>query len=228
MVDFHSHILPGVDHGAASLEVSVQMLNEAKKADVATIVATPHFYKHKMELDSFLKNREQGFSLLNNYLAENDSIGIRVIPAAEVALESNLLSVDLKKLAIEGTNHILIEMPMFGRWHTWMIDMLYEIESKFSLSVILAHIDRYSKENVEKLLDLDFTVQINAESLVRGSFFEKRKMRSLCTQGYVHLIGSDAHGIHERTYQDLITASKKLPQSLLSYFDNNANSILNL
>ena len=49
MVDFHSHILPGVDHGSASLEMSVEMLKTAKKAGVATIVATPHFYKHKMK-----------------------------------------------------------------------------------------------------------------------------------------------------------------------------------
>ena len=228
MVDFHSHILPGVDHGSASLEMSVEMLKTAKKAGVATIVATPHFYKHKMDLEDFLSRRNESYTLLTNYLAENNSLGIQIIPAAEVALESNLLSVDLKKLAIGGTNHILIEMPMYGRWHSWMFDMLFEIESKFSLSVILAHIDRYSKENVDKLLDLDFICQMNAEAFVTGSFFDKRRMRALCSKGYVHLIGSDAHGTKERTYQDLVSASQKLPKSLLSQFESNANEILKI
>lgn len=226
MIDFHSHILPAVDHGASSLEASVEMLNQAKKAGVATIVATPHFYLHKNNLDAFLERRKQACSELNNYIAGNSSIGIRVIPAAEVALESKLLTIDLRKLAIEGTDSILIEMPMFGGWHSWMYDMLYEIESRFSLNVILAHVDRYEKENVSRLLDMGFIAQINAESLVKGSFFRKRKMLSLCQNGAIHLLGSDAHDSVERSYQDMILASKKLSPELLSYFDTNAKQII--
>ena len=104
--------------------------------------------------------------------------------------------------------------------------MLYEIESKFSLSIVLAHVDRYEKENVDKLLDMGFTAQINASSLVKGSFFEKRRLRSLCNQGLIHLIGSDAHDVKERSYHEMIIASHKLPQSLLDYFEYNANEIL--
>ncbi|MBQ7364972.1 MAG: hypothetical protein IJW46_05190 [Clostridia bacterium] len=226
MVDFHSHILPNVDHGAASLDISIQMLNAAKKAGVTKIVATPHFYSHKDSLHSFLERRSTAITELRNYIAENSSIGIDIICGAEVALGHKLLSHDLKQLTIEGTNAILIEMPMFDHWQSWMFDMLYEIESRFSLTVILAHVDRYGKEKAERLLDMGFLAQINAESLVRGSFGEKRRMRSFCKNGAIHLIGSDAHDISERTYTDLILASKKLPRALLSYFEENALDIL--
>lgn len=226
MIDFHSHILPGVDHGAASLDVSVEMLKQAKKAGVATIVATPHFYLHRDSLDSFLERRNKAYSVLKDYLAKDSSIGIDVVCGAEVALESKLLTLDLKKLAIEGTNSILIEMPMFGAWHSWMFHMLYEIESRFSLNVILAHVDRYGKESCARLLDMGFTAQINAEALVRGSFFQKRRFMNLCREGAVHLIGSDAHDTKERSYDDLILLSKKASSDLLEYFDLNAKDVL--
>ncbi len=226
MVDFHSHILPGVDHGAASLDVSVQMLKQAQKAGVAKIVATPHFYVHESNVDDFLKRRFVAVEELNNYIALDSSLNIEIIPAAEVALEKGLFSVDLRKLTIGNTNYILIEMPQMGKWYSWMFDMLYEIESKFSLSVILAHVDRYSQENMEKLLELDFVTQINAESLISGSFFAKRRMRSLCKNGLVHLIGSDAHDTEERSYRELIAASRKLSLQMLDYFEQNANDVL--
>ncbi len=226
MIDFHSHILPSVDHGAASLEISVQMLEQAKKAGVTTIVATPHFYLHKDSLDAFLERRNAASDLLKNYIAQNSRFNIEIRAAAEVALENKLLSQDLRKLAIEGTNSILIEMPLFGRWHSWMYEMLYDIESQFKLDVIIAHIDRYPKENIPRLLEMGFTTQINADSLVKGSFFEKRRMRALCNNRFAHLIGSDAHDTVERNYENLISASRKLPSSLLTYFVQNAKDIL--
>ena len=226
MIDFHSHILPGVDHGASELSVSVQLLEQAKKADVTKIVATPHFYKHKDNVEEFLERRNRAFVEINNYIASNSSFDIEIVPAAEVALEKDLLTVDLRKLTIGDTDNILIEMPQSGRWYSWMFDMLYEIESRYSLNVILAHVDRYSKENMEKLLELGFISQINAESLVTGSFSSKRRMRSLCKKGAVHLIGSDAHDPTERSYREMVAVSKKIPKAILQDFDYNANQMI--
>ena len=42
MIDIHSHILPGVDDGADTLETSVGMLRAAAAAGTTDIVATPH------------------------------------------------------------------------------------------------------------------------------------------------------------------------------------------
>lgn len=226
IIDFHSHVLPNVDHGAASLETSIRMLQEAKKAGVTKIVATPHFYLHSDSLDAFLDRRDRAKECLSNYIAENSSCDIQIIAGAEVALERGLLTLDLKRLAIENSNLILIEMPMFGHWQTWMFDMLYEIESKYSLSVVLAHVDRYDRDKRERLLDMGFVSQINAEALVSGSLLERHRLRTLCRNGLIHLIGSDAHDTKERTYSELLTASKKLPESLLTYFYENSLDLL--
>ena len=42
VIDMHSHILPGVDDGAASYEMSMQMLRCAANDGISTITLTPH------------------------------------------------------------------------------------------------------------------------------------------------------------------------------------------
>ena len=42
MVDLHSHILPGLDDGAPSLEISVEMARVAVESGVRAMVATLH------------------------------------------------------------------------------------------------------------------------------------------------------------------------------------------
>ena len=44
MVDLHTHILPGVDDGAASLEETVEMLRIAHESGTRVMVATPHMF----------------------------------------------------------------------------------------------------------------------------------------------------------------------------------------
>ena len=44
MVDFHSHILPGIDDGSASLEESIELLKREAEQGINHVVATPHFY----------------------------------------------------------------------------------------------------------------------------------------------------------------------------------------
>ena len=52
-IDFHAHILPELDHGSKSLEISLQQLDWAKRVQVDTIVSTSHFYGWRRDLDDF-------------------------------------------------------------------------------------------------------------------------------------------------------------------------------
>ena len=42
-IDIHSHILPGVDDGSASMEQTIRILYMAAKEQITTIIATPHY-----------------------------------------------------------------------------------------------------------------------------------------------------------------------------------------
>ncbi|WP_374719026.1 CpsB/CapC family capsule biosynthesis tyrosine phosphatase, partial [Parageobacillus toebii] len=42
MIDIHSHILPGVDDGAQTIDDAIAMARAAVKEGITTIIATPH------------------------------------------------------------------------------------------------------------------------------------------------------------------------------------------
>ena len=44
VIDFHSHILPGIDDGSRNVETSIGMLRMCREHGVDIMVATPHFY----------------------------------------------------------------------------------------------------------------------------------------------------------------------------------------
>ena len=43
VVDFHTHILPGADHGSDSVETTLRQLEFARDAGVKRLIATSHF-----------------------------------------------------------------------------------------------------------------------------------------------------------------------------------------
>ena len=43
IIDFHSHILPGIDDGARNLDTSMAMLEQIREQKVDYMVAAPHF-----------------------------------------------------------------------------------------------------------------------------------------------------------------------------------------
>ena len=64
MIDFHSHVLPGIDDGSSCEEESLDMLRIAKSQGVITMLATPHFYAQNNSVGHFLKDREKSFNKL--------------------------------------------------------------------------------------------------------------------------------------------------------------------
>ena len=51
MIDFHSHILPGIDDGSRSIEQTIRMLKEAKEAGFTKIISTSHYMEGYYESD---------------------------------------------------------------------------------------------------------------------------------------------------------------------------------
>ncbi len=45
MIDLHSHILPGIDDGARSLDIALEMAQQAVDCGISRMVCTPHIHK---------------------------------------------------------------------------------------------------------------------------------------------------------------------------------------
>ena len=200
MVDFHSHILPGIDDGSPSRDVSLEMLRLEAQQGITHVVATPHFYAREDRLDHFLKKRDISEQALRCKMEQDPGLP-ELLVGAEVSFFRGISeSTFLRELTITGTNGILIEMPA-APWTEAMYGELAAIAERQRLVPIIAHIDRYigpwrTYRIPHRLAQLPVLVQANAEA-----FLDRRMaplMLRLLREGNIHLLGSDCHDLTER------------------------------
>lgn len=221
-IDFHAHVLPHADHGSTSVETSIKQLEEAKKAQVDFIVATPHFYPNKHSLHSFLRRRQQGYDKIRSKLDELQ-IGCRL--GAEVMLCEGLENLEgIRELCIEGTSVMLLELP-FRTINSRLITSVCNLQ-EMGIIPVLAHIDRYSVADVNSVLRLGTAAQINADAFFR--LFGKGKAVRAVKNRVVQALGSDAHEDRMRCYPEFARALKKLGPELEARIMQDSAELLNI
>lgn len=200
MIDWHSHILPGMDDGSKDVAESVSMLQMQASQGIGTVIATPHFYANDETVAAFADRRRKAYEALREQLPENAP---RILLGAEVRYYQGISRMeDLNDLRIEGSKLLLLEMPM-AVWTESVIRELIELSGKRSVQIVLAHIERYlrlQKQSVwDRLVESGILMQVN------GSFFttlaSKRKAISLLEEGMVQFLGSDCHNLTTRSPQ---------------------------
>lgn len=207
--DFHSHILPGADHGSDGPDTTFCQLAFAGTAGVDRIVATPHFYPQRHSVSSFLKRRNDAYALLCREAEKREIPLPQIRLGAEVLLCDGLDRMDrLSDLCMAGTDALLLELP-FSDFHPELLDTV-ELIARRGIAVYLAHADRYPEEVINRILDAVPTVniQLNADALC-GLFLPKR-LRAWLDAGFVKLIGSDIHKRDAGAYSRFLSAQKKL------------------
>ena len=194
----------------------------------AAVIATPHFYANDESVDAFLARRSAAYENLRARLPE-DAPEIRL--GAEVRYYPGIAKMpDLKRLRIEGSRLLLLEMPM-TTWTEYTVRELGELAGKAGLTVVLAHIDRYlamQKASVwERLLKNGILMQVNA------SFFTelrtKRKAISMLKRGEIHFIGSDCHNMTTRPpriERAVSTIQKKFGDDFIAQMNEYGTSML--
>lgn len=232
LIDFHSHILPGIDDGSDSLETSLKMLEISKNQGVDIIVSTSHYYNFRETSSNFIYKRDDALCRLEQHIKEHDLDLPEIVPAAEVRLFPELhRDENLGRLCVGNTRNILVEMP-FSSWSDWMYNEIYALIT-MGYQPIMAHAERFvgavkEKEILTKLLSMDVYVQTNAES------FEDRKMRSLIKKfiklDRLTVLGSDCHNLGSRISRfdnacNYIT--KKYGKEYLQVLMENADYLIN-
>lgn len=202
-IDFHAHILPAADHGCADVDMSLRQLVMAGEAGITTLIATPHFYPHSHNISGFLERRNKAFSAISSvYKGE-----VKIICAAEVLLCEGLQNLaELGQLRIGDSNTILIEMPG-SPWNTRLIESLIHIKEVLGFEVVLAHVERYDPDDIQKLFSLGMLGQLNASAFC-GLFLKSRYL-SWIDDSFITALGSDIHGLG-KAYKEYSIAMKKL------------------
>lgn len=219
-IDFHCHILPGLDHGCRDLETALSQLAMAGQGGTDVLVATSHFYPHRMNMAGFLAKRAAAAEMLAAHLSADFP---KVAIGAEVACYPGIENMEgLEQLCIAGTDCLLLEMPT-TEWkdaHFEAVDATLER----GIRVVLAHIDRYDPKDVEEIMELDVMAQVNASSL--DSFFGRRKWKRFFEQGRVWALGSDLHGADKGAYDHFPKALAKLGDETVQHVMEKSTMLL--
>ena len=195
MFDFHTHILPGIDDGSRSVGESLAMAAELARQGVNGIAATPHFYASRSAPEQFFAKRQAAWDRLYSSLPP-DTPKIRL--GAEVQYFEGIHRMEgLERFRLEGTRLLLIEMPVC-RWTARMVDSIQKVNSRETINVLLAHIERYLRNQNGKALEQLHKGGVLMQAST-GFFIENRRLAmKMLRKGKIQLLGTDTHNMEHR------------------------------
>lgn len=195
MLDFHAHILPGVDDGSKNVDESREMLERMHAQGIRQVVATPHFYANDESMDHFLDRRAAALAKIEDL--QNRP---QILLGAEVRYYEGISRMpDLKKLCVQDSRLMLLEMP-FRLWSEYAVKEVVDIACQGRIIPVIAHVERYlfiqKKGVAERLLQNGVLFQVNADFLTEWK--RRRKALRMMKNGQIHFIGSDCHNLTDR------------------------------
>lgn len=196
MIDFHSHILPGVDDGAESIEDTMQLIKEASCAGFTKIISTSHYIEEQYEYDQ--DTRKQFLEILNSGIK---TLGedIQLYLGSEIYASYNMVELleDAKASSINNSRYVLFELPMQNEIPN-LKNLIYNLFDNNYIPII-AHPERYSyvKEDPNwliELIELGVLFQANYGSII-GIYGKQaqKTVKQLLKNNMIHFLGSDVH-----------------------------------
>lgn len=200
--DIHSHILPGLDDGAKSLDETRGMLQIAYQEGVRRIIATPHFFSR--EKSASLEKIVETVVYIRGKLKEWE-LPIELYPGNEIYYQSETMDLleEGRVCSMAGGRYVLVEFHPSEDF-SYIRDGLWKLLSR-GYYPILAHAERYEclfaqKDRLEELKKQGIYIQVNASSFQRGMFSERTKRSGyLLKRGLVDFVSTDAHGVEHRS-----------------------------
>ena len=197
MIDLHSHLLPGLDDGARTLDEAVSLAREMEADGVRVVAATPHV---RDDYPTTADQMEAGLARVQEAVADA-GLALKILPGGELALArlGTLALVELERFGLGGNaGLLLVEFPYDG----WPPELAAECLrlSDAGIVPVLAHPERNlvvqsRPADVEALVRAGALVQLTAASvdgrLGRSTAACARRLLEL---GLAHMIASDAHG----------------------------------
>ena len=199
-IDIHSHILPGIDDGARTMEDTVKMIEIAVQEGVEAIITTPH-YKAGMKEELSLKY-QQVFDKVSQYITSHQ-IPLKLYQGNEVYYSESIPEL-LSKNAVRtlnGTRYVLVEFST-GMGYLSIQRSLNALLYAGYWPVV-AHTERYSAlreiKKIDELIKMGAYIQLNMNAIIgKEGWRTKRFCKKLLKNEMVHVIATDAHGSRHR------------------------------
>lgn len=221
-IDIHSHLLPGIDDGAKTIEDSLKLTKALQGFGTEQIITTPHIIQNFWENDT--QNIKANEEDTHNKFSKNN-LFIPFHAAAEYMMDDHFVQLfQSEKLLTLKDNYVLVEMSYINP-PIQLYSILFDLQVAGYIPV-LAHPERYvfyhnKFEEYKKLINAGCLLQLNLLSTV-GYYGEgiTKIAEKLLEKGMYSFVGSDVH------HENHITAfDKKIklkdPQALKDAIANN-------
>ena len=212
-LDYHSHILPGVDDGVQSIDDTLEILANFEEQGIAELWLTPHVMEDIPNTTEGLRER---FAQLQATYKGNIKLNLAAEYMLDTLFDARLAANDLLPLGEQG-NHLLVETSYFSS-PMGLHDTLARIKSK-GYYPVLAHPERYQYMDVKdykKLKAAGIKFQLNWASLAgRYGRPEQKKAEWLVKNDMYDIVGSDTHRKSMRHWEMKLNTSiiKKIEKS---------------
>jgi protein-tyrosine phosphatase len=198
VIDIHCHILPQVDDGSKSWDMSLEMCRMAAEDGIEHIVATPHANER------YEYNRQHLASNLE-YLRVLAGQTPRLSLGCDFHLSYDNLQEVLvapERFTIEDTHYLLVELSNYSI--PTQINDYFTKMADVGITPVITHPERNpilqeTQQRVLEWVDQGCVVQVTA-SAVTGGWGSKvaRAAEWLLERDAVHVLASDAHDVKHR------------------------------
>jgi protein-tyrosine phosphatase len=190
-VDLHSHVVPSGDDGAATVEVGIELCEDAAAHGTTVLYATPHVWPHLPLTEEREQEARAAFDRMKPRVPLELRLGYELTPTRE------LLDEDPARYALDGTAAVLVEIPFVGPAD--LVFALVDHMEDTGLRAVIAHPERteavlLNRGVADELAERGCLLQVNATSLL-GYHGETPAAVAwqLIDDGLVSIVASDGH-----------------------------------
>lgn len=198
MVDIHSHILPEVDDGPKTWDVSVEMCRRAAADGITHMVATPHANER------YPYDREKVKGMVTRLQQElGDALTIGLGCDFHLSYENIQDAIEHPtRYVINDTRYLLVEFSNYGVPHNTS-DSFHKLGDA-GMTPVITHPERNPilRENLQRVIEWaeqGCVVQVTGSALT--GFWGERSQRAalwLLERQAVHVLATDAHDLEKR------------------------------
>jgi len=201
MIDIHHHLLWGLDDGATSVEVSVEMARIAVADGITHVICSPHAngqYTYDPQVIA------EKISELRRRL-DNEKIALKLGHGCDFHMSyENIQEArsDPSRFSINGHGYLLVEVPDYGL-PRGLTEIFYQLQLA-GLTPILTHPERNptlqnDRSRVTEWLQRGVLIQVTAGSVLgRMGRHAERMAHELLAKRWVHFLATDAHNTTSR------------------------------
>ena len=189
MIDIHTHLLPGVDDGARTIEQSVEVLERFALAGVTCVVCTPHLVAS--EADRVPTER---YRSIHRTVCEVAPSTITVQRGWEIMLDRPGVDLTAPHLRLGASGAILVEFPRGTLPSGTEIELLRLRQS--GVQPVVAHPERYGGASLELIREwraAGAIIQTDTAYLL-GNGVRSVLARGMLAEGLIDILASDNHG----------------------------------